>query len=196
MNTKSFIKRFLNIKLPKKEMNSFGVITISIILFSSCIQSSKNQENELTDSYKVISISDGDTYSVLVDNKAVRIRMHGIDAPEKGMPFYKVAKNKLSDLCFGKFIRIEKIDIDKFGRVVAKAFLDDGTDINLEMIKSGLAWQYKKYSSDKTYAEAEILARQNKLGLWADPSPIAPWEIRKLHKQGISTKDRYSSDIK
>jgi micrococcal nuclease len=172
------------------------LLLISLILFSSCIETSNKAEKEFTDTYKVISISDGDTYTILVDNEPVKIRMHGIDAPEKGMPFYRVAKKKLSKLCLGIFIRIEKIDTDQYDRMVAKGFLDDGSDINLEMIKSGLAWHYKEYSSDQTYAEAEELAKQSKIGLWIDPHPKAPWEIRKLHKQGISTKDSFSSDIR
>lgn len=170
-------------------------LLILIVVFSSCIQKSNKINTDYTATYKVISIADGDTYTILVDNTPVTIRMFGIDAPEKGMPFYRVSKNKLSELCFGQFLKIEKIDTDKYGRTVAIAYLNDGRDINLEMIKSGLAWHYKKYSSDKLYSDAEITARQNQIGLWSDESPMEPWEFRKLHKQGISTKDSFDNNL-
>jgi micrococcal nuclease len=75
-------------------------------------------------------------------------------------------------------------------RLVASTFLDD-KELGKEMIKAGLAWHFKKYSSDEILANLEIEARNNKKGLWVDPRPIAPWEIRRLHREGISTKDSF-----
>ena len=144
---------------------------------------------------KVIKIVDGDTYDILIEgNNTIRIRMFGIDAPEKGMPYYIVAKNYLGDLCFKKNINIRKTDIDQHGRTVAKSYLDDGRELGAEMVKAGLAWHYKKYDPDDSIlANLENRAKENRIGLWADSHPIAPWEIRKLHRQGISTVDSFAN---
>ena len=134
---------------------------------------------------RVVGISDGDTYEALLPDKStVKIRMEGIDAPERNMPFYQVAKNYLSKLCFGKEVRIEKLDTDRYGRWIAKTYLP-GKQVELGrmMIDAGYAWHFKKYSSDRELAEAEIQARKQKKGLWVDPDPLAPWEYRKAKKQ-------------
>jgi len=140
---------------------------------------------EKKSSGKVIAIIDGDTYDILLEgNKTERVRMDAIDAPEKGMPFYKVAKNYLSELCFQKEVRLVYIGIDQHGRSINRSFLTDGTDLSKEMIRNGLAWHYKEYSSDKELAELEIQARNKKIGLWADKKPMEPWLCRKLRREG------------
>ncbi len=169
-------------------------ILLSIVLFASCTSNSVKSTDstdlkEITG--KVIKIVDGDTYDLLTaDKQTLRIRMEGIDAPEKGMPFYKVSKNYLGSLCFQKEVTIKVIEKDGHDRLVADTYLDE-KELGQEMIKAGLAWHFKKYSSDEILAQMEILARNNKVGLWIDPRPIGPWEIRKLHRDGISTKDSF-----
>jgi micrococcal nuclease len=147
-------------------------------------------------SYKVIGIIDGDTYDILVENRPVRVRMYAIDAPERGMPYNKVAKKYLSDLIFGKMVTVEQTDTDKNGRIVAKTYLPDGREASTEMLKAGYAWHFKKYDNNPTLAQIEINARKNRLGLWADNQPIAPWEVRKLHRKGESTKEMFENSIK
>lgn len=152
------------------------------IVLASCYAKSETNElpvnSEMTG--KVIKIVDGDTYDLLLDNYTTkRIRMEGIDAPERGMPFYKVAKDYLGQLCFGKNVSIVQTDVDRNGRVIAKTFLSDGREIGYLMIKAGFAWHFKKYSSDQQLANAEIEARNEKAGLWIDAMPIAPWNWRK-----------------
>lgn len=142
--------------------------------------------------YKVIAIADGDTFSILKDKLSVRIRIDAIDAPEKGMPYGKQSKQYLAGLCFGKFVTLTVKTTDRYGRLVARAKLADGRDISTEMIRSGMAWHYKKYSSDKILSGLEMQARNKKAGLWHDSHPIAPWEIRKLHRKGISTKGYFN----
>lgn len=144
--------------------------------------------NAETRPVKVIAISDGDTFTVLENNKQRRIRIDAIDAPEKGMPYAKASKKYLSALCFGKFVTIKPIKTDRYGRTVARVRLPDGRDIATEMIRAGYAWHYKKYSQDVQLSNLEIVARRKKLGLWQDKNPIAPWEVRKMHRKGISTK--------
>lgn len=175
------------------KVNKF-FICILFFSFTHCSPPSKdiNQEKENSKiTAKVIGIIDGDTYDILVNNEQVRVRMNGIDAPERGMPFYKVSKNYLSKLCFGKTVNIENVGVDRHGRVLGDTYFE-GTYINLEMVKAGMAWHYKEYSNDEQLANAEIGAKKNKNGLWKDARPIEPWRVRSLHRQGISTKDSFN----
>ncbi len=128
---------------------------------------------------KVVKIVDGDTYDILLpNNTTLRIRMEGIDAPERGMPFYKVSKDYLGKLCFSQTVRIEKSSIDRYGRTLAKTYDSNGDELGLLMIRAGYAWHFKKYSSDSQLANAEIEARTSKAGLWIDDLPVAPWYWR------------------
>lgn len=172
-----------------------AVIVLFTLFLFSCSNSNQQESNANSKSGKVIAIIDGDTYDILLDgNKTVRIRMEGIDAPEKGMPFYRVSKKKLGELCFEKNVRLEIHDTDSRGRTIAFTYLDDGTEISHEMIKAGLAWHFTKYNKDEDLATLEVQARESKLGLWKDESPMPPWDNRSLHRNGISTKDSF--DIK
>ena len=134
---------------------------------------------------RIVGISDGDTVTLLDANKRqYKIRLTGIDAPEKKMPFGQRSKEHLSDLIFSKDVLVETEKLDRYGRTLGK-ILFDRNDINLAMINAGLAWHYKKYQKDQSrsdrllYAHAEEQARQHRLGLWRDPNPTAPWEWRK-----------------
>jgi len=134
---------------------------------------------------RVVKIIDGDTYDLLLANKnTVRVRMFGIDAPELGMAFYAVSKNYLSTLCMNRDLRVVQTDKDIHGRIVGRGFLKDGRDINLEMLKAGMAWHFKKYDKSKSYAQAELNARKLKRGLWADKNPVAPWDERSRRRNG------------
>ena len=136
---------------------------------------------------RVVAIADGDTLTILDDEKTQhKIRLAGIDAPEKGQPFSQKAKENLSRLVFGQVVTIEGEKRDRYGRRVAKVLLHE-VDAGLELVKLGLAWHFKRYqreqnqSDRKSYAEAEEKARAERLGLWADPSPVDPseWRARK-----------------
>lgn len=173
-----------------------------LILFAtnlSCNSKSRSKKEIGSDAKqttgKVIGIVDGDTYDILMEgNKTVRIRMEGIDAPEKGMPFYKVAKTHLSDLCFGQQVTLKITGKDHHDRTLAFSYMQDGTELSHEMLKAGLAWHFKEYNSDTDLAQLETEARKSKLGLWQDEKPMTPWENRALHRNGVSTKDSF--DIK
>jgi endonuclease YncB( thermonuclease family) len=128
---------------------------------------------------KVIKIVDGDTYDVLTsDFKTIRIRMNGIDAPEKKQAFGTRSKDYLGSLCFGKTIKIVPISYDRNKRLIADSFTDRGLNLGREMLRAGYAWHYKKYSKDKKMAADEDHARKNRAGLWADNEPVAPWTFR------------------
>ena len=138
---------------------------------------------------KVIKVTDGDTVNVLTsDNETHKIRLSGIDAPEKKQAFGNRSKQALAELIDGKTVNVEYNKLDKYQRVVGKITFN-GQDVNLRQIKLGLAWHYKKYEKEQDvedrsiYANAEYLAQRDKLGLWYDASPIAPWDYRKQKRE-------------
>ena len=143
---------------------------------------SSPQTNQLILKVKVIGIKDGDTVEVLYYQLPIVIRLEHIDAPEKKQAFGTVSKLKLSDLCFGKNVTIvsngKKGSYDGRGRMIAEILVNDKINANKEMLKSGLAWHYKKYSKSEEYAQLEKTAKKNRVGLWSDKNPIAPWAFR------------------
>ena len=127
----------------------------------------------------VIRIADGDTFTMVFENGFdVRVRLNGIDSPEKKQAFSKRAKQTLSELIYNKEVKVYYESKDRYGRVLGDVFVNN-LNVNREMIKRGMAWHYKQYSDDETLAQLEVEARRNKSGLWADPNPVAPWEFRK-----------------
>ena len=128
---------------------------------------------------RVVGVTDGDTVTLLVDGRVQhKIRLSGIDAPEKAQPFGNRAKQLLSSLVFGKTVTAVGTKQDRYRRLIAK-LLVDGQDANLEMLASGYSWHYKKYQSEQApeervaYAQAEHDARRARRGLWADARAIA-----------------------
>ena len=170
-------------------------ITIILLLIllantSCCVFTSQNNFV----SGQVIKVIDGDTYDLLLKDKTtIRVRMDGIDAPENGMPYAKKATQYLGDLCKNQTVRIVKDNVDRYGRTLSYSYLKDGRELSREMLKAGYAWHYKEYNSDPELATLEEKARQAKRGLWKDKNPMAPWEIRKMRRQGISTKDMFET---
>lgn len=127
----------------------------------------------------VIGISDGDTLTVLNEDKQqVKIRLAEIDAPENGQPFGTKSKQSLSDLCFGKQAKVTPRAKDQSGRTVARVSCD-GVDANSEQVSRGMAWVYRKYAKDHNLFIFEHEAKRQKRGLWADKSPTPPWQWRK-----------------
>jgi micrococcal nuclease len=129
---------------------------------------------------KVIAVKDGDTIEVLLNGKAQRIRLAHIDCPEKNQPYGTKAKLFTSEKCFGQLVTLaHNRQYDRNKRLIAEVILSNGDTLNRELVKTGLAWHYKKYSADSTYSILEIKARLEKKGLWADREPVAPWLWRK-----------------
>ncbi|HOY30358.1 MAG TPA: thermonuclease family protein [Bacteroidales bacterium] len=151
----------------------------------------RNNSYEKGDKIKgrIIAVVDGDTYDILLKNKRkIRVRMEGIDAPEKGMSFYRAAKNHLARLCLLKTATVKITGRDKHERFLGFTYLDDGTELSHEMIKSGLAWHFKKYNSDADLSALEKEAKKSAVGLWSEKNPVAPWEIRKLRRNGNTSQ--------
>jgi micrococcal nuclease len=141
-------------------------------------EQSASAENIITG--RVIAIIDGDTYDLLTaDTVKYRVRMEGIYAPERGMPYYRVSKDYLGALCFGQRVSIHHSGSDRYSRLLGFTYLDDGRELSREMILAGMAWHYKRYNEDPTLDSLENEARNRKAGLWADKNPKAPWEYRK-----------------
>jgi endonuclease YncB( thermonuclease family) len=134
-------------------------------------------------SSQVVSVLDGDTIEVLHNNKAERIRLNGIDCPEKGQAYGKRAKQAASELVFGKQVMLQTFGKDKYGRTIADVILPDGTNVNHTLVKDGWCWWYRKYAPGDTVLEGlEKDARETKKGLWVDPAPIPPWVYRKARR--------------
>jgi hypothetical protein len=117
-------------------------------------------------------------FEVLHNQRPERIRLSGIDCPEKGQAFGKKAKQFTFTLIHGKEVTIQVLGKDRHGRTVADVVLPDGRNVSRELVKAGLAWWYRQYSEDESLGSLEDKARQAKRGLWADPIPIPPWEQR------------------
>lgn len=137
---------------------------------------------------RVVRISDGDTL-ILLDgsNRQQKIRLSGIDAPEKGQPYGTASKRVLADLVYGRTVISQCIKRDKYERHVCRILLY-GLDVNLEQVRKGYAWHYRKYQDEQplsdrlVYSEAEKKARSARIGLWSDKNPLAPWDFRKEKK--------------
>lgn len=132
----------------------------------------------------VVGVTDGDTITVLDDQRTQhKIRLAGIDAPEKAQAFGQRSKEHLSSLVFGRQVLVETEKQDRYRRTVGKVVID-GRDANLAMVVAGLAWHYKKYQSEQSpsdrllYSDAEREARDASRGLWQDAAPTAPWDWR------------------
>ncbi|MEB0262198.1 MULTISPECIES: thermonuclease family protein [unclassified Mucilaginibacter] len=133
--------------------------------------------------YKVVGVKDGDTVVLLSpDNQSITVRLAEIDCPEKSQAFGQAAKQFTSDLCFGKKVKLIGNQKDRYGRTVAQVELENGTNVNYEIVKQGFAWQYRAYSKSMELAMLEKHAREARLGLWQDTNPTPPWNFRKEAK--------------
>lgn len=132
---------------------------------------------------KVVGVSDGDTIKVMHEGRAVKVRLHGIDCPEKKQPFGSRAMQYTSEMAFSNEVEVRIKTTDRYGRVVGDVILPDGTSLNKELVYVGLAWWYRKYApNDRTLKALEAGARAARRGLWADKNPIPPWEWRKMQR--------------
>ncbi|WP_107824148.1 thermonuclease family protein [Campylobacter concisus] len=125
---------------------------------------------------KVISVHDGDTITVLSGKEQTKVRLYGIDAPEKKQDYGQRSKQFLANLIAGQMVEVEPKGKDRYKRTLGNIYYK-GQDINAQMVLNGYAWAYVKYS--KIYVDQEKLARENKRGLWQSSNPTPPWEWRK-----------------
>lgn len=171
-----------------KNLSRTWIVLIVIILASPLHCTSHPQPPFIADvaekkklSGKVIKISDGDTFHMLLEgNRSIKVRLFGIDCPEQQQPFYQQAKNTLAELIFQKNITIETNNKDQYGRYLATAF-SNGRCINEEMLRRGMAWHFRRYDHDLEWSSLQEVAKKRRLGLWSDPNPTAPWAFRKTN---------------
>ena len=135
---------------------------------------------------KVVSVADGDTLTLLSNNfTEFKIRLAGIDAPEKSQAFGQVSKRQLSSLCFNKQAEVKVVATDKYHRTVGDVFCENA-HANEEMVKGGYAWVYRQYSQGfEQFIPLEQAAQEAKIGLSADTQPTPPWQWRRANKRGF-----------
>lgn len=143
---------------------------------------------------KVIAVLDGDTVLVAQSGKRpTKIRLAGIDAPEKAQAFGAKSRQALVELVLNREVRVETVATDKFGRRVAQ-LIRDGSNVNQQQVRSGMAWEYSYFHRDREYAALQREAQQAQLGLWSQPNPIPPWEWRKTHPSAAAAPRGKSLD--
>ena len=153
-------------------------IFFSLLLALACTAHAENITGQ------VVSVADGDTITVLdADKVQHKIRLAGIDAPEKKQSFGNRSKESLSELAYDKAVTVETDKRDKYGRQVGKVLVN-GQDVNLVQVERGMAWFYRQYQREQSpndrrlYEAAEDAAKADKRGLWRDTDPKPPWEFR------------------
>ena len=128
---------------------------------------------------KTVGVHDGDTITVLEGRDQHKIRLAGIDTPELKQAYGSKAKQVLSGKVFGKGVRVEWSEKDRYGRILGHVYIGRRW-INNEMLAEGVGWHYKQYSKDRVLAQSETAAKRAKIGLWRDSNPIAPWDFRRV----------------
>ena len=148
---------------------------------------------------KVISIKDGDTFSIKDQRgKFYKVRLADIDAPEIAQPFGRPAKRLIEDLALNKVVRINYTQVDKYKRLIGEVFLPNGKILNEEALKAGLAWHYRvKNPHSIDLEKMEYQAWKKKIGLWLQEKPIPPWQFRREKRVPIppSNKDNMDYDL-
>jgi len=133
----------------------------------------------------IVGVADGDTVTLLDASKTQhRIRLDGIDAPERAQPHGQRARQSLAALAHGRAARADCPKVDRYGRAVCRVTID-GVDVGLEQIRRGYAWHYVKYAREQratereSYSRAESAARSSQAGLWSFSDPVPPWDYRR-----------------
>ena len=137
----------------------------------------------------MIRIVDGDTIDVMHNGHPHRIRLAGIDAPERKQAFGSRAREFVGQQVFGRTVTFRSSGSDPYRRTLGEVILADGRSLNRELVANGLAWHYKRFSADRELARLENEARAARRGLWSDPNPIPPWEFRRRGSR-VSERNR------
>lgn len=137
---------------------------------------------------RVVGVADGDTVTVLVSgNQQKKVRLAGIDAPEKAQDFGQASKRSLSDLIYNQAVMVDEEGVDQYGRSIGWIYKGDML-VNLTQIERGMAWVYRRYVDIREQPgveldRAEAVAKRAREGLWVDEQPTPPWEFRKESKK-------------
>jgi endonuclease YncB( thermonuclease family) len=130
---------------------------------------------------RVVGVVDGDTLGVSrKEGGTLKVRLYGIDCPEKKQRYGKEARRLAHRLSYGRIVLIESHGKYRYGRTIRKVILPGGKNLNLELVRAGACWWYRRYApKDETLRQMEAEAREARRGLWANPKPVPPWEWRK-----------------
>lgn len=168
-------------------------IVAMAITFLGCVEPAHQGHTTQTSdalSVRVTHVFDGDSFAGSTDaGKHVEVRVFAIDAPERRQPFSTAARRRLSSMIRNQKVDLEVRDVDRYGRLVAVVRLN-GEDAGLDMIGRGLAWHFTRFAENQPRAEraayenAQHAARRDRVGLWKDPSPVAPWDFRRALPRG------------
>jgi endonuclease YncB( thermonuclease family) len=133
---------------------------------------------------QVVSVHDGDTITVLVAQRQVKVRLADIDAPELSQAFGRRSRQSLDELCAGRAADVDDQGQDRYGRRIGRVRCA-GADANAEQVRRGLAWVFIRYApKDSPLYRDEAQARGDRRGLWADEAPVAPWDYRERNRRG------------
>lgn len=162
-------------------MKRFYTCLIILLCFLvSCNEDKQTKAIQADLTGKVVKIADGDTFTLLTEeNNQVRVRLHGIDCPEKAQDYGQVARQKLSDLVFGQQVWVVEKDVDRYKRTIGIVYTEDNLCVNEELLRNGLAWHYTQYDKNPEWSALEATAREHKAGLWSQSNPTPPWQWRK-----------------
>ena len=148
---------------------------------------------------EVVGVTDGDTIRVLdADKRQHRVRLTGIDTPERRQDWYQRARQALAGLVHRKVVEVRWDKKDRWGRILGKVLIADPAcaedcartwDVNLALVRDGHAWWFRRYAHEQTaadrklYEQAEERARAAKIGLWSLPDPVPPWDFRRKKRR-------------
>lgn len=155
-------------------------------LLSLCLGSAQAEPEMLGG--RVLWVDDGDSLELRDDwGRRFRVRLRGIDAPERSQPYANVSRRNLMQLARGRPVTIVYDGVDKYGRLLAWVYVDQGISLNLRQVEAGLAWHYVLpgrpwTADDDLLAQTELAAREARRGLWAQPQPQPPWQYRREHR--------------
>jgi len=181
---------------PRAVHRTLGVaFAVGLVLAAGCKDSDETQRSKRRRgrtaakprrvfSGRVAKVSDGDTIRVRVAGRRreVRVRLQGIDTPERRQPFGREATELARSLVQDKIVEVRSKKRDRYGRTIGQVFVD-GRSLGEAMLAAGLAWHYRRYYKSQRYAELERQARAAKRGLWAQQMPIAPWDYRRARRE-------------
>ena len=152
------------------------ILVVFLFFVSSCVDTYYYSGD-------VVRVADGDTFTLLVDGGEQRVRLFGVDCPERGQPYSRVATEFARELLASGPVEVKEMDVDQYGRVVGVVWISDTINLNERLLEAGLAWHYTVYDQDPEWAKLEREARRAKRGLWAERGAVAPWAWRRQQRQ-------------
>ncbi|HMA11962.1 MAG TPA: thermonuclease family protein [Steroidobacteraceae bacterium] len=174
----------MSIRPSSRRAWAFG--TLAFLFLLACLPTARPAEAVLAG--RVTRVIDGDTLDVLLASGRIRVRLHGIDAPERNQPGGSESRQWLQQRVLDQQVLLEPVSQDRYERMVAVVYLGDEI-LNRELLRAGQAWAYRSYlrAADRIFCDIEAAARLERRGVWAGVAVHAPWEFRRTEGQGPFT---------